>query len=150
MIWLHPCWDGDQWKTTDSSIKGYVKIHLLPQLRNWKMLFLTLSECFIPHRHWYNQHWTIHGIWFFLISCLTKISHIFCTLLITFCVGERNLLTSLTSHYTSKHTTRGKNNPVFSTLLSYSGTGDTTAPDIWACMSRAHEFSKNQAFSSKF
>jgi hypothetical protein len=34
-----------------------------------------------------------------------------------FVLGERNLLTSLTSHSTSKHT-RGKTNPVFSTFFN--------------------------------
>jgi len=67
-----------------------------------------------------------------------------------FYVGGKKPANIITSHCTSKNTTRGKTNPVFSTLLSHSGTGQTTAPDIRACTSRAHKFSKNQASTSKY
>jgi hypothetical protein len=159
MISLHPCWDGDQWKTTGSSITVInvmrnVKSHLLPHLRNWKMfsyiVWMLHTTQTLVQSTLDNPRYII-----FFKSCLTKIKTS-CSTYLLYSVnnilwwGGRNLLTSLTSHYTSKHTTRGKTNPVFSTLLSYSGTGDTTTPDHWARMSRAHKFSKNQASTSKF
>lgn len=152
MISLHPCWDGYQWKTTDSSIRVMLKVTSLTS---------GIEKCSFLHclnASYHTDTGTINTgqsmTYDFFISCLAKIKHhvphIFSTVLTMFCVGGKKPLNIINKSLHIKTHNKRENQPYIFYLLLYSDTGDTTAPDIWACMARAHKFSRNQASTSKF